>query len=99
VKTAEDVKCLGAFLVDDFQIGFPHIGAHEPDLGSQFVAAKVVHSIAGLGRPPVEIANASPSQEITGWNHYDFLGTIDEPANDALAMTIGRRHSTGFSSM
>jgi hypothetical protein len=34
----------------------------------------------------LEITNASASHETTGWNDYKFLfGTIDEPANDALA--------------
>jgi len=32
------VKRFGAFLANDFQIGFPHIGADEHDLRSQFVA-------------------------------------------------------------
>jgi hypothetical protein len=36
--------------------------------------------------PTLEITNASASRETTGWNDYEFLfGTIDEPANDALA--------------
>jgi hypothetical protein len=34
----EDVKRLGAFLSNDLQIVFPHIGADEHDLRSQFVA-------------------------------------------------------------
>ena len=36
--------------------------------------------------PGLEITIASASRETTGWNDYEFLfGTIDEPANDALA--------------
>ncbi len=45
-----------------------------------------MHSIAGFDRPPLEITNASASPETTSWSDYEFLfGTIDEPANDALA--------------
>ena len=32
------MKRLGAFLANDFQVGFPHIGADEHNLRSQFVA-------------------------------------------------------------
>jgi hypothetical protein len=67
----------------------------------EFDTAKVVHSIAGFYRPELEITNASASHETIGWNVYEFLfGTIDEPANDALANNNRQgRHSTGFSSM
>ena len=67
----------------------------------EFDTAKVVHSIAGFYRPELEITNASASNETIGWNVYEFLfGTIDEPANDALANNNRQgRHSTGFSSM
>ena len=52
----------------------------------EFDIAKVVHSIAGFDRPPLEITNASASHETTTWKDYEFLfGTIDEPANDAQA--------------
>lgn len=48
VKTIEDVKRLGAFLANDFQIGFPHIGADEHDLRCQFVADDSKESVKGL---------------------------------------------------
>ena len=46
MKTIEDLKRLGAFLANDFYVGFPgsglqsspHIGADEHNLRSQFVA-------------------------------------------------------------
>src|SRR4029079_9147653 len=38
MKTIEDVKRLGAFLANDLKVGFPHIGADEQTLRSQFVA-------------------------------------------------------------
>jgi hypothetical protein len=44
------------------------------------------HFDCGFYRSALEISNASGSHETTGWNDYEFLfGTIDEPANDALA--------------
>ena len=52
---------------------------------AEFDIAKAVHSIAGFDRPPLEITNASASHEPPA-DDYEFLfGTIDEPANDALA--------------
>ena len=48
METIEDVKRLGAFLADDFQIGFPHVGADEHDLGSQFVADDGEESLKGF---------------------------------------------------
>ena len=38
VKAVEDVQRLGTFFANDFQVGLPHIGADEHNLGSQFVA-------------------------------------------------------------
>jgi len=38
VKTIEDVKRLGAFLANDLEVGFPHIGADKHNLRGQFVA-------------------------------------------------------------
>ena len=48
MKTIEDVKRLGAFLANDFQIGLPHIGADEHDLRSQFVADDGEESLKGF---------------------------------------------------
>src|SRR5713226_473716 len=48
VKTIEDVKRLGAFLANDFQIGLPHIGTDEHDLRSQFVADDSEESLKGF---------------------------------------------------
>jgi hypothetical protein len=38
VKTIENVKRFGAFLANDRQVGFPHVGADELNLRCQFVA-------------------------------------------------------------
>jgi hypothetical protein len=48
VKTIEDVKRLGTFLANDFQIGFRHIGADERDLRSQFIADDSEESLKGF---------------------------------------------------
>jgi len=48
VKTIEDVKRLGAFLANDFQIGLPHVGADEHDLGGHFIADDGEESLKGF---------------------------------------------------
>ena len=38
VKAVEDMQGLGAVFADEFQIGFPHVGADEGDFGNYVLA-------------------------------------------------------------
>ena len=48
METIEDMERLGALFADDLQIGFPHIGTDEDDLGGQFVADGGEESLKGF---------------------------------------------------
>ena len=48
VEAVEDMQRLGAFLADDLQIGFPHVGADEHDLRSEFFADDGEESLEGF---------------------------------------------------
>ena len=67
-------------------------GNYRLDAGAQHLPTPIVEEPSGPGRGVIiplkgfQITNPSASHETTGWNDYEFLfGTIDEPANDALA--------------
>ena len=44
------MQSFGAFLADDLEVGFPHVGADEHDLGSDFFADGGEESLKGLDR-------------------------------------------------
>ena len=50
METVENMQGLGAFLADDFQVGFPHVRADEHDLGGDFFAYGGEESLKGLDR-------------------------------------------------
>src|ERR1039458_8381861 len=50
METIEDVERLGAVLLDEAQIGLPHIRADEFDFGSQFFAEESKELLEGFSR-------------------------------------------------
>ena len=51
METVENMQGLGAFLADNFQIGFPHVRADEHDLRGDFFADGGEESLEGLDSP------------------------------------------------
>jgi hypothetical protein len=48
VEAVEDMEGLGAVFADEFQIGFPHIGADEYDFGNYVLAHGGEESLEGF---------------------------------------------------
>jgi hypothetical protein len=48
VETVEDMQRLGAVFADEFQVGFPHVGADEGDFGNHVLAHGGEESLKGF---------------------------------------------------
>ena len=48
VEAVEDMQRLGAVFADEFQIGFPHVGADEGDFGNHVLAHGGEESLKGF---------------------------------------------------